>query len=404
MRSGRTSTPAPACWSRRRRAELVALAELLTLPCATTLNGKSAFPEDHPLSLGIGGFVRARYNTLQAAQIAESADVDPRRRLRLQIRGDADEAWRRREADPGRHRAVRDQSRPDGRHRADGRRQDHAGADGRPRTASLPALAAQADRRAHCGDRHAEAALGRGLRAVADVRRGSDQSVPRHQGTVRAGAPEDTIVLHDAGTVRGTVAHHYPATHPRSFIGFGVQSSMGWSLGAAVGAKKAHPDKLVVAVIGEEALHETAIDIETSVRNDAPVLILVKNNGHTADRKSGKSQRLHAGALPPAGRHPAAGDGARRQGLSHRAAGRSGARAQGRDRRRARRPHHRGRGDDEPFEPGPEPAVGELEHFPGGLALSSAHSRESGNPESCVVAPGSPLSRGRAVRERIELN
>ena len=104
--------------------------------------------------------------------------------------------------------------------------------------------------------------------------------------------PENTIVLHDAGTVRGTIAHHYTATHPRSFIGFGVQSSMGWSLGAAVGAKKAHPDKLVVAIIGEEALHETAIDIETSVRNDAPVLVLVKNNGQTAERNSGKVTRL----------------------------------------------------------------------------------------------------------------
>jgi acetolactate synthase-1/2/3 large subunit len=99
-------------------------------------------------------------------------------------------------------------------------------------------------------------------------------------------------MLHDAGTVRGTIAHHYIATYPRSFLGFGVQSSMGWSVGAAIGAKKACPDKLIIAVIGEEALHETAIDIETSVRNGAPVLLVVKNNGHTADRMSGRSSRL----------------------------------------------------------------------------------------------------------------
>ena len=51
--------------------------------------------------------------------------------------------------------------------------------------------------------------------------------------------PAQTIVLHDAGTVRGTTSQHYVATQPQSFIGFGVQSAMGWSLGAAMGAKKA---------------------------------------------------------------------------------------------------------------------------------------------------------------------
>src|SRR5262249_57001608 len=56
-------------------SELVELAELLTLPVATTLNGKSAFPEDHPLALGIGGFGRASYSSLPATKTAEAADV-----------------------------------------------------------------------------------------------------------------------------------------------------------------------------------------------------------------------------------------------------------------------------------------------------------------------------------------
>lgn len=55
--------------------ELVRLAELLTLPVATTLNGKSAFPEDHALALGIGGFGRASYSSLPATKLGESADV-----------------------------------------------------------------------------------------------------------------------------------------------------------------------------------------------------------------------------------------------------------------------------------------------------------------------------------------
>ncbi len=55
--------------------KLVALAELLTLPVATTLNGKSAFPEDHPLSLGVGGFAQAAYGSLPASKFAKEADV-----------------------------------------------------------------------------------------------------------------------------------------------------------------------------------------------------------------------------------------------------------------------------------------------------------------------------------------
>ena len=99
--------------------------------------------------------------------------------------------------------------------------------------------------------------------------------------------PNDAIVLHDAGSVRGSTSQHYIASRPRSFLGFGVASAMGWSIGAAMGAKKAHPDKLVAAFIGEEAFNETAMDIETSIRNNAPILIVVKNNRKITDTDGG---------------------------------------------------------------------------------------------------------------------
>jgi acetolactate synthase-1/2/3 large subunit len=59
-----------------------------------------------------------------------------------------------------------------------------------------------------------------------------------------------------------------------------------------MGAKKARPEKLVAAFIGEEAFNETAMDIETSVRNDAPVLLIVKNNRSVPDTDGGKSKKL----------------------------------------------------------------------------------------------------------------
>jgi thiamine pyrophosphate-dependent acetolactate synthase large subunit-like protein len=106
--------------------------------------------------------------------------------------------------------------------------------------------------------------------------------------------PDRSIVLHDAGSVRGSTCQHYVATVPRSFLGFGVQSAMGWSIGGAIGARTAAPDKIVVAVIGEEAFCETAMDIETSVRCKTPVLIVVKNNSAFADRDGGSSKKLAA--------------------------------------------------------------------------------------------------------------
>jgi thiamine pyrophosphate-dependent acetolactate synthase large subunit-like protein len=59
-----------------------------------------------------------------------------------------------------------------------------------------------------------------------------------------------------------------------------------------MGAKKARPEMLVAAFIGEEAFNETAMDIETSVRNDAPVLLIVKNNRSVPDTDGGKSKKL----------------------------------------------------------------------------------------------------------------
>ena len=272
--------------------DLVGFAELLSLPVATTLNGKSGFPEDHDLSLGIGGFVRATYSSLPATVMAEAADViltigcgfkqhatiaEPSREVRhIQIDVDPAELNRDRLADIailGDARivlrqlvdAARDNLDP-GRLRRDRRRyREIARLKARWREVSAPLLESP------------EVPINP-FRVTGELMRLTD--------------PARTIVLHDAGTVRGTTSQHYVAASPRSFLGFGVQSAMGWSVGAAMGAKKAHPEKLVVAVIGEEAFNETALDVETSVRNDAPVLIVVKNNRSYTDRDGGKSRRL----------------------------------------------------------------------------------------------------------------
>jgi acetolactate synthase-1/2/3 large subunit len=272
--------------------ELVRLAELLTLPVATTLNGKSAFPEDHPLALGFGGFGRASYSSLPATVTAENADViltvgcgfkqhavtvRPSQRTRhIQVDVDPAEINRDHVADI----AIL--------------------ADAKVALSQMIEVARSGLPAARLAPVQARIAQVKELQArwakLCEPLFTSEETPINPFRVTREFAklvdPAETIVLHDAGTVRGTTSQHYVAPVPRSFLGFGVESAMGWSLGAALGAKKARPDKLVTAFIGEEALNETAMDIETSVRNDAPVLVIVKNNRRIVDRDGGKSKKL----------------------------------------------------------------------------------------------------------------
>ena len=55
--------------------EVMELAELLSMPVASTLVGKGVFPEDHPLSLGGGVYPRSRYASGPALHINRKADV-----------------------------------------------------------------------------------------------------------------------------------------------------------------------------------------------------------------------------------------------------------------------------------------------------------------------------------------
>ncbi len=272
--------------------DLIALAELLTLPVATTLNGKSAFPEDHPLALGIGGFAQAAYGTLPATKLAMEADVvltigcgfkrhatqkpRPPGSKHIQIDVDAGELNKHHLADvaiQGDARATIAQLVESARSRLSPER-----------------LAPVATRLSRIESLQQE------WRTLSRPLTHSQESPINpfrvtHELDKMLGG-RDSILLHDAGSVRGTTCQHYIAREPRSFIGFGVQSAMGWSVGAAIGAKISAPEKIVATVIGEEAITETAMDIETSIRANAPILIIVKNNRDFADRDGGSSKKL----------------------------------------------------------------------------------------------------------------
>ncbi len=87
-----------------------------------------------------------------------------------------------------------------------------------------------------------------------------------------------TVVTHDSGHPRDQTIPFYEAIVPRGYLGWGNSSQLGYGLGIAMGAKLGAPDKLVVNIMGDAAIGMAGMDIETAVRHKIPILTIVLNN------------------------------------------------------------------------------------------------------------------------------
>ena len=67
----------------------------------------------------------------------------------------------------------------------------------------------------------------------------------------------------------------WEARQPHSFIGWGKSTQLGYSLGLAMGAKLAAPDKEVIHLMGDAAFGMVGMDIETAVRAQIPILTMI---------------------------------------------------------------------------------------------------------------------------------
>lgn len=88
----------------------------------------------------------------------------------------------------------------------------------------------------------------------------------------------NTIVTHDSGHPRDELAPFWETLIPRGYIGWGHMTTLGFSLGAVMGAKLAAPEKLVINFMGDAAFGMTGMDFETAVREKIPILTIVLNN------------------------------------------------------------------------------------------------------------------------------
>ena len=93
---------------------------------------------------------------------------------------------------------------------------------------------------------------------------------------------DNAIVTHDSGSPRDQIMPFYQAGGPRTYLGWGKSHGLGTGLGLNIGAKLADPEKFVVNFMGDAAFGMAGLDFETAVRSNIPILTVVFNNSTMA--------------------------------------------------------------------------------------------------------------------------
>ena len=93
---------------------------------------------------------------------------------------------------------------------------------------------------------------------------------------------DNVVITHDAGSPRDQLTPFWKSTAPLSYIGWGKTTQLGYGLGLAMGAKLACPDKLCINVWGDAAIGFTGMDFETAARERIPILSILLNNSAMA--------------------------------------------------------------------------------------------------------------------------
>jgi len=253
--------------------ELIEIAEFLQAPVMTTLPGKSAFPETHPLSVGSGG----PSTTAQANKYLKESDLVfgvgcsftktnfaqaiPEGKIMVHMTNDEDAIGREFKTEY----AMLGDAKLVLRQLLDELKSQAGSA--RPKNQVL-----QDDIKSV-----REAWLAQWMPKL------TSDEVPMNPYRVvwdlmHTVDLDNTIITHESGSAREYLSPFWEARAPRSFIGWGKSTQLGYSLGLAMGAKLAAPEKLCINVMGDLAFGTVGLDVETGVRCNIATLTIVINN------------------------------------------------------------------------------------------------------------------------------
>ena len=246
--------------------ELVALAELLMCPVATSLMGKGCIPEDHPLSIGVMGM----HGPSETNRIVSSADVllIVGSRLSDRTTGNIDKFC------PNSQILHVDTDKAEI-------------AKNKTPTISLVSDARKALKALHTGlvKRLAREPKSHWFQKakndidLCDLQKdGPYLSAVHAIRLLRKLLPRETIVTTEVGQNQMWSAVHFQAYGPRQFITSGGLGTMGFGFPAALGAKVACPETPVVDIAGDGSFAMTENAMATSIEEQIPVTVVVLNN------------------------------------------------------------------------------------------------------------------------------
>ena len=88
----------------------------------------------------------------------------------------------------------------------------------------------------------------------------------------------EAIITTEVGQHQMWAAQFYKYSRPRTFLTSGGLGTMGYGLGASIGAKVANPDKIVCNIAGDGCFRMNMNEIATATRSNIPIIQIVFNN------------------------------------------------------------------------------------------------------------------------------
>jgi acetolactate synthase-1/2/3 large subunit len=258
-------------------SELAAFADYLSIPVAHSLMGKGVIPDDHPMTLGMTGFWGTQFinDACRNAEIVlglgtsfKEADCSsweneftfniPTTKL-IHIDIDPSEIGRNYPVEIG------------------------AAADLQPALAALLRVAKRLypDGRADKNLRQSIQNYRKEFRAANAALEASDKfpmQPERILADVRAVLPRDAIITTDVGWNKNGVGQQFPIYEPGSILTPGGYATMGFGAPAALGAKLAAPDRVVVSLVGDGGFGQNPAVLATAVESNIGVIWVIMNN------------------------------------------------------------------------------------------------------------------------------